>query len=341
MTDQSQKDDSYLQPNDGNPVSDAQAWPSDETDGGNHPAPLSPLAPIGSGAAPIIKEAHEKDPMADLQRRAQVLYEATIDPADIPIAQKLGDRYRLPLDLVLRNFDALRRQARLDDAYDRMVARGIAKGDNSSITLDTKNLPTDDSADARKRYILEGRGGNFVVADNPDANDQPPLHELPNKSVVGKYQSLIQEAAEKTGVDARLISAIMFIETTHGWYDQFNPLPDTDWAIFSIPLHNNSILPMNVNHDYWGNHFGTREQLNDPHQNILAGARMLKAIQDNLPPGTSISKIATLYQDHRARRVSDYGARVAKIYETQPWNDDLIWDGKYQFRRGFPAPHQY
>jgi hypothetical protein len=46
---------------------------------------------------------------------------------------------------------------------------------------------------------------------------------------------------------------------------------------------------------------------------------MLSSIIANLPKNASIAQIATLYNSHSADEVSDYGARVAKVYEQKPW----------------------
>lgn len=57
--------------------------------------------------------------------------------------------------------------------------------------------------------------------------------------------------AKEKGVDANLVKAIMYMETTHGYYD----------AILELFNKNKSILPMNINVDYWGSTFGSREEL--------------------------------------------------------------------------------
>ena len=46
---------------------------------------------------------------------------------------------------------------------------------------------------------------------------------------------------------------------------------------------------------------------------------MLFRIRNYLPPGSPVSHVATLYNNINAQQVSEYGARVQKIYETQPW----------------------
>ena len=102
----------------------------------------------------------------------------------------------------------------------------------------------------------------------------------------------------------------MYVETTHGWYDT---IPD----LMGV---NKSILPMNVNVQYWGDTFSvTRKSLHDPFTNIITGASIIRGIQQNLPPNSSVPEVATLYNNLRALKVSDYGARVEHVYSTRPW----------------------
>lgn len=87
----------------------------------------------------------------------------------------------------------------------------------------------------------------------------------------------------------------MFMETTHGYYD----------VLLSPFCMNKSILPMIINVDYWGDAFGSRGFLSNPHHNIWAGAKMLSSIQANMP-NASIAQTATIYNNVNATRVSDY-----------------------------------
>lgn len=150
----------------------------------------------------------------------------------------------------------------------------------------------------------------FTVSDNPNAKGDAPWYEAPSYSSVDKFSGFIDIAAFETKVEGRLIRAIMFMETTHGYYD----------ALPGLIGKNKSILPMNINVEYWGDTFGTREDMQDPLKNIRAGAEMIRRIQSNLPT-TLIEKIATLYNNLNATTVNDYGMRVKKIYEEKPWSD--------------------
>lgn len=149
----------------------------------------------------------------------------------------------------------------------------------------------------------------FALAGNTAVKGEEPFYELSGASQVDRHSAIIGRVGREIGVDPRLISAIMYMETTHGYYDA--PL-----AWFG---KNKSILPMNINVDYWGNTFGTREELKNPETNIRAGAEMLYRIQSYLPPGAPVSHVATLYNNINAQQVSEYGARVQRIYDAQPW----------------------
>lgn len=115
--------------------------------------------------------------------------------------------------------------------------------------------------------------------------------------------------AKEKGVDANLVKAIMYMETTHGYYD----------AILELFNKNKSILPMNINVDYWGSTFGSREELKNPEKNIEAGVEIVDRIKKLLPANASVEEIATLYNNINAKKVSEYGARVKAIYDEKPW----------------------
>lgn len=151
----------------------------------------------------------------------------------------------------------------------------------------------------------------FNVSDNGKASGDAPWYESPAFSTVDKYGAFIDVVAFEKNVPGRLIRAILFMEETHGYYDE--PL---NWF-----GKNKSIRPMNINVEYWGDTFGTREQMQDPLSNIRAGGEMLRRIIRNLPSGASVEKIATLYNNINAKTVNDYGMRVKKIHEEKPWTE--------------------
>jgi soluble lytic murein transglycosylase-like protein len=164
---------------------------------------------------------------------------------------------------------------------------------------------------SRKQCVWNGGGCSFSVANNPNANGNAPWYEIGAFSQVDQYSRIIDRIALQTGVDGDLIRAIMYMETTHGYYD--SPL-----AMIGA---NQSILPMNINIFAWAGYgdWGSREQMSNPVYNILAGAEILAGIQANMAPGASIAQIATLYNNLNASMVSNYGARVQSIYNSKPW----------------------
>ena len=189
---------------------------------------------------------------------------------------------------------------------------GEVEGGAKEKAKDSSFGNSNDGHVSRKQCVMNGGGCNFEVASNPSADGSIPWNEYPVFSKVKQYSDYIESAAVEFNVDPQLIRAIMYIETTHGAYD---------YLVAPFDL-NKSILPMNINTKYWGDFWGTRTQLKDPEFNIKAGAKMLAAIQANMP-GAGIEKIATVYNNLNAVRVNDYGASVKRIYNTQPWVNPL------------------
>lgn len=93
----------------------------------------------------------------------------------------------------------------------------------------------------RKESIIHNIPIIFRVSRNPDADDSTPLRELRPMSTVSKYKAIIEAEALALGLDSDLIKAVMYMETTHGYYDKLIELFDK----------NKSILPMNVRSDHW------------------------------------------------------------------------------------------
>ena len=92
---------------------------------------------------------------------------------------------------------------------------------------------------------------------------------------------------------------------------------------------NSSIPPMNVRPSSWrglrnpqtGAPY-TRKELKKPYNNITAGALILKRISGQLQR-PSVTKIATLYNDLSATKVSQYGVRVNQYYHDHPWKKPI------------------
>lgn len=199
-----------------------------------------------------------------------------------------------------------------------------------------------DNPAERKQAIIDNRSYvYFPVADNPNATDEMTANEFHSLNQVAKYGASIEQVSQKYGVDPDLIRAIIYMETTHGYYDApiSNLLQalDLDSKNIANAVHK-SILPMNINVAYWGDFYGTREQLMNPEYNIDAGARHLAQLKKFLKKPT-IEKIASLYNNLATQRVNSYGKRVARFYNDKPWLYDFApyiyesdSDLKYFFR---------
>lgn len=103
------------------------------------------------------------------------------------------------------------------------------------------------------------------------------------------------------------------MESTHGSYDKL-----------CTPLNpfcpqNKSILPMNIYVTYWKKLGYTRDQLLNTEINIDAGCLILSRIWKRVKDPT-IRKVASVYQILGTVKVTDYGARVQKIYDEKPWD---------------------
>ena len=160
-------------------------------------------------------------------------------------------------------------------------------------------------AEDRKASIISNTPAVFLIENNPNANHTKPIYELESQSEVQKWCGVIFQIAQKHRIDSNLVMAIIYMETTHGWYDAIYPFRKT-------------ILPMNIHYSYWRKLGITPEQLNVPAYNIEYGVIILSRIRDRIQNPTT-AKIATLYNNLAAERVSDYGARVACLYWEKPW----------------------
>lgn len=161
------------------------------------------------------------------------------------------------------------------------------------------------TAESRKDAMLGKGNADFELKPDLKPVTEKPFYALDTFSDVNKFKLIIDEESEKAGVNSNLIKAIVYIETSQGWYDRLNP-------------SKSSIRPMNIQTEYWKELGYTREQLETPRLNIRAGVDLIKRIQLNYPQGT-VEEIATLYNDLAAKRINDYGGRVKRLTQEQPW----------------------
>jgi hypothetical protein len=160
----------------------------------------------------------------------------------------------------------------------------------------------------RMAAILADSPAIFVVEDSNARANPAPRHYIEYFEQVTQNADRIGEAAARHDVDPDLIRAIIWMESTHGYYD----------SATGLVLQPKSILPMNVYTNYWTGFKITHEGLKDPAINIDTGTKILARIQARTSV-KSIAKIATLYGSLAADKETEYGKTVEHYYYNKPW----------------------
>jgi hypothetical protein len=144
----------------------------------------------------------------------------------------------------------------------------------------------------RRLMILLNVFCTFNVADNPAARAYPdPVWSLHFTEEVSANTVFIEDEARRLSLDPDFVKAIVWLETTHGWYDRAKKEPDT-------------IRPMNVHRSAWKEMSypgkGTLN-FNDVQDNIRAGVYILSELWKRVEQ-PSIERVATLYNSLGADR---------------------------------------
>lgn len=159
----------------------------------------------------------------------------------------------------------------------------------------------------RKDSILYNIPYRFFVSDNGNKTDSKPLIEISSFEEVNQNLSYIHNSATKFGMDENLLKAVIYMESTHGYYDE--PL---NWV-----NRNKSIRPSNINVEFWKDLI-TREDASNKILNIEIGAYMLALITRRIT-NRGVREIASVYNDLNTPIVTDYGMRVNRIYVDKLW----------------------
>ena len=165
--------------------------------------------------------------------------------------------------------------------------------------------PVINIAKDKKESIINNTKSIFVVDEKSIPNVKIPFHEICTQNTVALYNNIIKIEAFRQDIDPDLIRAIMYIETSHGWYDRFYPWRST-------------ILPMNIHYQYWKGLGFNKSQLQIPKNNIHVGTLLIKRIQDRLKD-PKIYKIASVYNILGKENISEHGVQVANIYKNKSW----------------------
>lgn len=172
-------------------------------------------------------------------------------------------------------------------------------------TPSAADVPVLSTGEQRRAAIIGDLPGRIDVAANPDAQAYPnPVYSRPSREEVTANTKLIESAARRHGLDPDLVKAVVWMESTHGWYDELVP-------------GNKTIRPMNVHSAFWSD-LVSRESLADPATNIEAGVRILAGISDRVADPTP-EKILSLYNNLRTDQITGYGLTAATYYRDKPW----------------------
>lgn len=181
---------------------------------------------------------------------------------------------------------------------------------NFEISGDTTTVV--DCLISRQESIIYNIKFYFYVQENNKLKQDTVWYEISSFQEVTDNISSIDSSSKKFSIDPELLKSIIYMESTHGYYDAvFEAIP-------SKIKENKSIRPTNINVEAWPVLF-TREEANNVVKNIDAGAYMLKLISERVPD-KEILKIASLYNSTNAKFVLQYGLEVKNFYEKKPWN---------------------
>lgn len=195
-----------------------------------------------------------------------------------------------------------------DRSIERMVPYPIVELPNR---LRFQNAPRLQKGAERQSSILNDSPGRITVAENPTADRRAPANasHIFGWVPVSIHDAIIEREAARFGVDSDLVRAIMYVENAQGGHYG---------AVTEAVGIARSILPINIRYDTWSGLGFSRDDFNDAALNIRAGVMLIRRIHDRLERPT-VAKIATLYNSMAKDAITDYGARVAQVYQDRRW----------------------
>lgn len=177
-------------------------------------------------------------------------------------------------------------------------------------------IPTLSKSPDRKQSIINNTPAIFNIEGyERDLVNNIPWYQLHTQEEVTENNNVIDKIIDKNAQTNnihhnRLIRAIIYLETTHGYYDAINPM-------------NKSFRPMNVNYDYWKewiNKMGyTKEQVkNNKEINIKIGYALVIKILERIQNPT-IEKVGSIYNVLGKEKISSYGKVLKYYYDNESW----------------------
>ncbi|MBE9065035.1 hypothetical protein [cf. Phormidesmis sp. LEGE 11477] len=166
-------------------------------------------------------------------------------------------------------------------------------------------------SEGRITNILADDPAVFEIKDSPKASSKEPTYAFHEKGywAVRLHEDAIEQEARAQLVDPDLVRAIMYVENAHGAsYGHF----------FEAHGVAETILPMNINPETWGDLVEEGADFSDALVNVRAGVTLISRIQERIEKPT-VAKVASVYIFTGRENVNDYGARVAEVYAKRMW----------------------
>lgn len=196
--------------------------------------------------------------------------------------------------------------------------------------VEKNKIPILSKAEDRKQSIINDTPARFHI-EGYESSISGDIKNFLKQNVaspnvlekVSENEVLIVIKSKKYRLDSNLVRAIIFLETTHGYYDKVYDIPLVCDIFTKYYGSQKSFAPMNINYDYWrelAEKMGyTKEQIrNNPDANLDIGCLILRRIIDRLESPT-IEKIGTLYNALAKEQISDYGKILNICYKNKSW----------------------
>lgn len=192
-----------------------------------------------------------------------------------------------------------------------------------------REIPILSNSQERKQSIIYNTPAIFNIEGyEQNTSNDVPWYQRHTQEEVTENSKTIDSIIDKniytnTINHNRLIRAIIYIETTHGYYDKIYDIPVIQDIVVKYYGNQKSFTPMNVNYDYWkelADKMGyTKEQVKiDKETNITIGYELIKRIIDRIENPT-IEKIGTLYNSLAKEKISSYGRILKYYYDNKSW----------------------
>lgn len=138
----------------------------------------------------------------------------------------------------------------------------------------------------RRDMIVTSSPVLFLVSDNFGAIAYPaPWYSRRSQQQVTRHSAEIELAASRHDLDPEYLKSVVWIESTHGWYDSLTRLIQKP----------KTILPMNIYAEYWKGLGIARSDLESPKINIDTGAYLVSQLTKRInPPSPERLRLSTI-----------------------------------------------